>query len=102
MKISYDSKIKKKLLDNSTVKKHFGKLADKIIIRISLLTAADNLGDIPNLPPTRRHKLVGNYANCWGIEIEKNWRMIIQPISLGLNDPKDIKEIIIIDIVDYH
>lgn len=102
MKISYDNKIKKKLVDNATIKKCYGKLADKIIIRMSLLVAANSLADIPNLPPTRRHKLVGNYASCWGIEIEKNWRIVVKPILPNLNDPEDIKEIIIVDIVDYH
>ena len=102
MNIFYDNKIKKKLSDNSSIKKYYGRLADKIIIRISLLMVANNLGDIPNLPPTRRHKLVGNYANCWSIEIEKNWRIVIKPTLGDINNPEDIKEITIIDIVDYH
>ena len=102
MKISYDNKIKKKLVDNATIKKSYGKLADKIIIRLSLLMAANSLDDIPNLPPTRRHKLIGDYANCWGIEIEKNWRIVVKPNSPNLTNPEDIKEIIIVDIVDYH
>ena len=102
MKISYDNKIRKKLADNAAIKKSYGKLADKIIIRLSLLIAANSLADIPNLPPTRRHKLVGNYTGCWGIEIEKNWRIVVKPELSDINNPEDIKEIIIVDIVDYH
>lgn len=102
MIVSYDNRIKKKLADNVTIKKCYGKLADKIIIRMSLIMAANSLADIPNLPPTRRHKLIGNYANCWGIEIEKNWRIVIKPTSPNMNSPEVIKEIIIVDIVDYH
>lgn len=102
MTIIYDNKIKKKMSDVSSIKWFYGKLSNKIIIRISLLSASNCLGEIPNLPPTRRHKLIGNYKNCWGIEIEKNWRIIIRPLDENILNPDEIKEIIILDIVDYH
>ena len=102
MKVIYENKIGKKLENESSIKKNFGKLAVKIIIRLSLLFAASCLDDVPNIPPTRRHKLIGNYRNCWGIEIEKNWRIVVRPNSADCDNLKDIKEITIVDIVDYH
>lgn len=102
MKVTYENKIEKKLESESAIKKNFGKLAGKIIVRLSLLFAASCLDDIPNIPPTRRHKLTGNYKNCWGIEIEKNWRIIVRSNSTDCESLKEIKYITIVDIVDYH
>lgn len=102
MKLFYDHKIEKKLIDEQTIKKYYGKLSDKILIRISLLIAADRLSDIPNVPPTRRHKLSGKYEKCWAVDLDKNWRIIIKPVSNQDLEPSDIDEIVVIDIVDYH
>ena len=102
MKIFFERKLEKKMVNESTIKKNYGKLADKIIVRLSILEAVDCLDDIPNVPPTRRHKLSVNYSNCWAIDIDKSWRMILKPVTEYLANPKDIKEIIILDITDYH
>ena len=102
MELSLDNKIKKKLSDERSIRRNYGRLADKIIVRLSLLSAANNLEDIPNIPPTRRHKLSGNYEDCWGIDIEKNWRIVIKPCDLVQKEPIEINKIIILDIVDYH
>ena len=102
MKIFFEHKIEKKLSDQVTIKRYYGKLADKIVIRLSILQGAECLDDIPNIPPTRRHKLSGNYSNCWAIDIDKSWRIILKSPDVNLEDPKDIREVIIVDIVDYH
>lgn len=101
MNIIYDNKIAKKIVDEKAIKRFYGQLADKILERLSLLIVAEKLSDIPNIPPTRRHKLVGNYYGCWGIEVSKNWRIIIMPLR-NEDSPDQIDEIKIIDIVDYH
>ena len=102
MIITYDNKIKKKLENEHSIKKYYGKQSTRIITLISMLQVVTCLDDIPNVPPTRRHKLVNNYKNCWGIDVDKNWRMILVPVSNLSEDPKDVKEVIISDIVDYH
>ena len=101
MKIEFDNIVRKNLSNEKIIKRSYGRMADKIIIRLSMLQAANCLADIPNIPPTERHKLSGNYKGCWGISIEKNWRIVIRPIGTMM-EPMDIKEIIIVDIVDYH
>lgn len=102
MKISYLGKLEKTLANEKAIKKNYGNLADKICIRLSLLQAADNLSDIPNIPPTRRHKLKWQYSDCWAIDIEKNWRLVIKPIKSNVDDLDQITEIMIVAIVDYH
>lgn len=102
MKVLFGNKIEKKLVNEPTIKINYGKLADKTIVRLSIIQGADCLDDIPNVPPTRRHKLSGNYSNCWAIDIDKSWRMIIKSTSPDIENPKDIKEITIVDITDYH
>lgn len=101
MNIIYDNKIAKKLEDEKTIRRFYGLMADKIIERLSLLIVAEKLSDIPNIPPTRRHKLVCNYSGCWGIEVTKNWRIVIMPLKTD-GSPNEIDEIKIVDIVDYH
>jgi plasmid maintenance system killer protein len=101
MQIVISRKLSKRLECEESIKKHYGKLASGIIVCISILYGADSLQDVPNAPPTRRHKLVGNYYGCWGIDLDKRWRMILRPIpiSLALNE---IIRIEIVEIVEYH
>lgn len=99
MNISYSNKIKKKISDDYHISKNFDSktgLAIKMVI--SLLSSAKYLNDIPNVPPTRRHKLTdGN----WAIDVSKNYRMILINIS-NSDDPIKIDAMIILDICDYH
>lgn len=87
----------KQLEDESSINRHYGKMSKSIIVRLSVLMAADNLSKVPDIPPTKRHKLSnGN----WSIAISKNWRIIFRPLN-GV-DPNDIDSIEIVDIEDYH
>jgi len=79
----------------------YGKNGGRIAVVISVLQAADSLADVPNVPPTRRHKLGSNYQGCWAIDISKNWRMIIRP-NKDFDDLTKIVSVTIVDIVDYH
>lgn len=99
MNISYSNKIKKKICDDYHISKNFdSKTGIAIKMVISLLTRAQYLDDIPNVPPTRRHKLTdGN----WAIDVSKNYRMILNNGS-DSDDPKEIDTIIVSDICDYH
>ena len=91
------NKLNKYLNDEKCIRKHYGNLSDAITFSISVLVGADCLALVPNVPPTRRHKLSdGN----WALDLNKNWRMIIRP--LDGDSPENIKSIEIIDIVDYH
>lgn len=97
------SKMKKILSDPRLTQKYHGKHAEKIINRMSELRAADCLGDIPNVPPPRRHKLEGDLDGCWGIDYAKNFRIIVEPIgNFDISDLSTIEAIKIIELGDYH
>lgn len=104
MKIHYSSVKQEKILtDLRLLKKFYGNEHIKISNRLSELRVANNLGEIPEIPPPRRHKLNGKYKNCWGIDYSKNDRIIIQPIGkYDINDLASIAEVLIIDLEDYH
>lgn len=104
MEIKYaTNKLEKILTDPRLVKKYYGKDATRLLIRLSELSVADSLLEIPDVPPPRRHKLSGEWENCWGIDYSKNYRIIIQPIGdYEIQDLSSIKGIEIVDLVDYH
>jgi proteic killer suppression protein len=101
MQIIISHKLQKLLINEDAIIKNYGKLADKVILCLSILCGADSLQDVPNTPPTRRHKLAGNYRDCWGIDIDKRWRIILRPAPSFLI-LSEIREIEIVDIVEYH
>lgn len=104
MVVRYSSnKLEKKLTDSRLLKKYYSNDCVKISNRLSELIAANNLSEIPESPPPRRHKLKGNLQDCWGIDYSKNDRMIIKPIGeFDINDISSIVEIEIVDLEDYH
>ncbi|NLI59016.1 MAG: plasmid maintenance system killer protein [Clostridium sp.] len=104
MKIHYSSKKQEKILtDLRLLKKYYPDHHTKIANRLSELRVVNNLTEISEVPPPRRHKLKGKYRNCWGIDYSKNCRIVIQPIGeYDINDLSSIVEILIVDLVDYH
>jgi plasmid maintenance system killer protein len=104
MIISYSTKkLEKKLTDSRLLKKYYSNDYNKIKNRLSEMIAANNLSEIPECPPPRRHKLSGNMKDCWGIDYSKNDRFIIRPIGkFDINDLFSITEIEIVDLEDYH
>lgn len=98
-----NNKLRKILSSEKKMRKHYNELTDKLILRINLLQAVDNLSKIPVERPERCHLLQGEYEGCYAICIDNKWRIIIKP--KGYNVPYDktiIKEIDIIEIIDYH
>ena len=95
MIISYSSnRLKKILTDPRLIKKYYSNDHKKINNRLSEMKAANNLSEIPECPPPRRHKLYGNYKDCWGIDYSKNYRIIIRPVGkFDINNLSSICEI---------
>lgn len=93
-----------KILENQRlIKRYYSKYYKKLIIRLSELRVAASLADISSDPPPRRHKLTGNFKGCWGIDVSRNYRIIVQPFGeYNEDDLNTIKEIVIKDIGDYH
>ena len=104
MIINYSTKkLEKKLTDPRLLKKYYSNDYNKIKNRLSEMAAANNLLEIPECPPPRRHKLSGNLKDCWGIDYSKNDRFIIRPVEpFDINDLSSIREIEIVDLEDYH
>lgn len=105
MKVHYENKKLEKLLtDEFVLKRHFQKNdALKIMARIELLESAENLSLVSPDPPPRRHKLTGNYNECWAVSYSKNDRIIFKPTGkYDIKDLTTIKEIEIIEMNDYH
>jgi len=104
MIINYSSKkLEKKLTDLRLLKKYYSNDYQKIRNRLSEMSAAINLSEIPECPPPRRHKLSGSLKNCWGIDYSKNDRIVIRPFGIfDINDLSSIIEIEIVELEDYH
>lgn len=104
MNVHYSTNKMKRILTNPRLmKKHYTKIYDKLGIRLSELRVAESLADISTDPPPRRHKLKGLLKDCWGVNVSRNFRIIVQPHGeYNEYDINTIKEIIIKDIEDYH
>lgn len=98
------SKDEKILCNERLLHRHYNKAhAKRIKSRLTELQSANNLGEIPQVPPPRRHKLKGEYADCWGIDYSPNYRIIIQPCGkYDINMLDTIKEVRILKLEDYH
>ncbi|WP_017187061.1 hypothetical protein [Alkalibacillus haloalkaliphilus] len=103
MEITYSNKKLEKILTSERqIKKKYTKFYSKVILRMSELRAANNLGDISPSPPPRRHKLTSQ-NHCWGVDVSKNFRLIIQAREpFDPNNLNTVTRISILSIEDYH
>lgn len=98
-----NKKIRKILSSEKEIKKEYGKISNKLMLRINLLQTATCLNEIPVDDPERCHLLTGNYNGCYAICINYKWRIIIKPIGyVEPYDKRKITQIEIIEIVNYH
>lgn len=104
MRLEYSSnKLKRILEDERLISKYYSKISTALKNRLTELRAAECLNDIPENPPPKRHKLMGDYNNCWGVSVSKNFRMILEPIGeYDINDLSSIHSVKILKIEDYH
>lgn len=104
MKVYYSSNRQQKILtDFRLLKKFYSNNFVNISNRLSELRAAENLNQIPEVPPPRRHKLQGDLQGCWGINYSRNNRIVIRPAGeFDINDLSTINQITIIKLEDYH
>lgn len=98
------SKDEKILCNERLLNRHYNKShATRIKSRLTELQNANNLGEIPQIPPPRRHKLTGEYKDCWGIDFSPNYRIILEPHgSFDITDLSTITEVKILKLEDYH
>ena len=98
-----NKKLEKILKSEKNIKKAYNMLSQRIMMRINTLQTVENLSLVPTDKPERCHLLDGNYKGCFAVCIDSNCRIIIKPRGYEMPyDKSIIKEIDIIDIVDYH
>lgn len=104
MKLHYkNTKMEKILTNERLIKKKYTSFHINLRNRLSELRAANSLEEISIYPPPRRHKLNGQLDNLWGIDISKNFRIILQPEgNFDIDNLSTICEIKIISLEDYH
>lgn len=100
MEIYYaNKKMEKVLSDNRIIKKEYDRLADRIIEVLDELYVADNLNQIPEVLPDRRHKMT-NEQYTWSIDLSRNFRMWVQ--SDEEEDPRLVTKVTVVRIFDDH
>jgi len=103
-----NKKLGKILSNNKEINKRYGQMAEKIRIRLSEIRAAESLEDL-RFVAGNFHELKGNRKGQLACTLKEPYRLIFKPRNYPLPINKnnqmiwsEIKEIIIIEIIDYH
>ena len=111
MDVSFrDSKLAKTCGSEKALVKAYGKAnARKVMMRLTLLEAAETLSHVPVTPPTRRHELKGSRKGTFAIDVQHPFRIVFEPASNPVPTKEDggidldaVTAIAIITIEDYH
>jgi plasmid maintenance system killer protein len=103
MKIHFTNSKYAKLLDDEKklVKKYGQEQANCILENLQILYNAENILDIPR--SLRPHPLEPKSKNLFALDLKHPYRFIIEACgSFMRDDYSTIKEIIFVDIKDYH
>lgn len=102
MELSFDKAVEKVCYDIKKAQQRFGKeAADTLMKRLAYLRAAPTLNDVSHAPPPRRHKLLGNYQGCFGVDVKNGLRIVLQTLE-DKEDLTEIDKVKILKIEDYH
>ena len=105
-----DKDLLKCYLKHSTAITYLGKKqAKKFLMRVNELANVKCLEDLRNYPPARCHELKGNRKEQFAVKLDEPYRLIFTPThdpipakEDGGMDWKEITEITILEIVNYH
>ena len=100
-----DIKLQRLINDpNKLIKKVGLEMARKIHQRFNELRAASNFKAYLDNGIGKPHPLTGDLDNLFGINLKKNYRLIVEPLTDGLDDESlcKCKEIEIKGVMDYH
>ena len=86
---------------NKAITKYGKSNADRLFLRLTHITVADNL-ELLKTFPGRYHQLTGNRDGQWACTIQGGLRLIFEPMGDGSILLSEITEVTIVDIVDYH
>ena len=106
MKIEiHDSKLNKILNNSNILIKEVGfEMARRIKIRFNQILASNNFYEYLQNGIGKPHSLVGNLSGCYGISLNKNYRLIIEPIANSY-DYESLKKCQVVNVkgvADYH
>lgn len=100
-----DNRLKKIINDpNKLIKKVGLEMAKKMHQRFNELRASSNFKQYLDNGIGRPHPLTGNLYNLFGITLNKNYRLIVEPLIDGLDVESlhECKKIEIKGVMDYH
>lgn len=75
MILEYKSKSLERSFTEKNIEKNYNFQAKKIRMRLTEITAAQNLTEIPTTPPPRLHSLNGKRSDEFAVDISGNWRI---------------------------
>ncbi len=100
-----DSKVRKTVENADKLIKKVGlDLARMIKQRFNEMKASSNFKEYLDYGIGKPHPLSGNLNNLFGIHLNKNYRLIVEPLSEKLDDNslKECKRVNIKGVVEYH
>lgn len=107
MEVRYKTKkLRKQCEDPRKAQKDYGsKIGSKLTQRVGELNAATSLVDIKLNPATRLHRLEGQRANEYAVDLVHPFRLVFKPIISEDGDIKELTSIHIVkieEVIDYH
>jgi plasmid maintenance system killer protein len=100
-----NKKLRKLLDDTDKLTKTIGVDMTKILKRrLDQLRASNNFKEFLDVGLGDPHPLVGNLDNLFGIKINKNYRLIVEPLTTSLDDDslRNCKNVNLKGVADYH
>lgn len=101
----HDQKLEKLInKPNKLIEKVGMEMARKIHQRFNEIKASQNFKEYLDYGIGKPHPLTGNLDNLFGISLNKNYRLVVEPLIEKLDDNslKECKKINIKGVVDYH
>lgn len=100
-----DKKVQKIVSDYQKVIKKIGPTMTKQYkAKIDQIKAADNFKEYLDIGLGNPHSLTGNLDRMFGIKINKNYRLIVEPLVENLDDEslRKCKKVNLKGVADYH
>ena len=101
----HNNKVAKIINDPKEVQKKIGlEMAKTLKRRFNELKASSNFKEYLDMGIGKPHSLLGELNKCYGISINKNYRLIVEPLveSLDIESLKECQNINIKGVVEYH
>lgn len=101
-----DKKVEKIICDDKILQKKIGtEFGKKVKMRLNQLKATDNFYEyLSKIGLGKPHLLEGNLGGCYGVSINANYRLVVQPLvkNLDIENLKNCKVLDIKGVLDYH